>query len=117
MEKKTILMASGLMMMMMLILSATTARAELCQESLISLLPCMPYLMGSHPPTPSAYCCIGVQAVAKKAMTSEALKTLCVCFKNAANRLGVKDDRAEQLPNLCKINVPIPIKPDVDCNK
>ncbi|KAG6641831.1 hypothetical protein I3843_09G098800 [Carya illinoinensis] len=116
MEKKTILMASGLMMMMLL-LSATTARADLCQDALTALLPCMSFLTGSNPPTPSANCCLGAKEVLNKATTSEDRKDLCVCFKKAAAQDGVKSDRAEQLPDLCKIKSPVPIKPDVDCNK
>ncbi|XP_040995051.1 non-specific lipid-transfer protein B-like [Juglans microcarpa x Juglans regia] len=116
MEKKTIITAFGLMMMM-LILSATTARADLCQDALKALLPCMPFLTGSDPPTPSANCCLGASEVLNKATTTEDRKALCVCFKNGAAQDGVKSDRAEQLPDLCKIKVPVPIKPDVDCKK
>ncbi|XP_041023151.1 non-specific lipid-transfer protein A-like isoform X1 [Juglans microcarpa x Juglans regia] len=117
MEKKTILTAFGLMMMM-LILSATIARADLCQDALTTLLPCMPFLTGSDQElAPSPTCCLGASELLNKATTSDDLKALCVCFKNAAAQDGVKSDRAELLPNLCKIKVPVPIKPDVDCNK
>ncbi|KAG6695459.1 hypothetical protein I3842_09G098200 [Carya illinoinensis] len=103
MEKQTILMASGLMMMM-LILSATTTKAYLCQAALKALLPCRPFLTGSNPPAPSDSCCLGAHEVLDKATSSQDINSLCACFKNA-------------LPNLCKVKVPFPIKPDVNCNK
>ncbi|KAG2688506.1 hypothetical protein I3843_09G099300 [Carya illinoinensis] len=116
MEKKTILMASGLMMIM-LILSATTARADLCPIAVKYLLPCMAFLTGSSPPPPGAGCCQGARDVLNMATTSADRKALCFCLKNLASQAGVLADRAEQLPDLCKIKVPVPIKPDVDCNK
>ncbi|KAG6641839.1 hypothetical protein CIPAW_09G101000 [Carya illinoinensis] len=116
MEKKTILMASGLMMMLF-ILSATTARADLCQDAVTSLMPCIAFLTGFSPPPPNAGCCQGARDVLNKATTSADRKALCVCLKNVASQDGILPDRAEQLPDLCKIKVPVPIKPDVDCNK
>ncbi|KAG2688501.1 hypothetical protein I3760_09G098100 [Carya illinoinensis] len=117
MEKQTILMASGLMMMM-LILSATTTKAYLCQAALKALLPCRPFLTGSNPPAPSDSCCLGAHEVMDKATSSQDINSLCACFKNAVAQDGINSDRAEQLPtNLCKVKVPFPIKPDVNCNK
>ncbi|XP_041023524.1 non-specific lipid-transfer protein 4-like [Juglans microcarpa x Juglans regia] len=116
MEKKTNLMAFGLMMMM-LILSATTARADLCQDALKALMPCMAFLTGFSPPPPNAGCCQGAQDVLSKATTSADRKALCVCFKNVIGQGGILPDRAEQLPDLCKVKTPVPIRSDVDCNK
>jgi hypothetical protein len=31
--------------------------------------------------------------------------------------MGVKPERAKQISNLCKIDVPVPIDPNVDCSK
>jgi len=73
--------------------------------------------VGSAPPTllPVAY--VGAQNVLKQAATSEIRKTLCECFKKIGKDMGVKPERAKQISNLCKIDVPVPIDPNVDCSK
>lgn len=88
-----------------------------CQDAVTALLPCQSFLVGSGPATPTAACCLGAQNVLKQATTIVVRKTLCECFKKAGTEMGVKPERAKQIPNLCKIDVPVPIDPNVDCSK
>ncbi|XP_059440681.1 non-specific lipid-transfer protein A-like [Corylus avellana] len=88
-----------------------------CMSALISLLPCQSFLVGSGPASPTAACCLGAQNVLNQATTPESRKVLCECFKKAGKDMGVKPEKAKQIPDLCKIDVPVPIDPDVDCSK
>ncbi|GMN36433.1 hypothetical protein TIFTF001_006016 [Ficus carica] len=88
-----------------------------CQDAVPMLLPCQMFLKGSPPPTPSINCCLGVQKVFQQANTTEIRRNLCECFKKAAIEFGVDPARARQLPELCKIDIPFPIDPNIDCTK
>ncbi|KAL5840321.1 hypothetical protein ACOSQ4_012929 [Xanthoceras sorbifolium] len=44
-------------------------------------------------------------------------REICECFKKAAPAMGVDPAKAEALPGLCGVQLPFPIKPDIDCTK
>jgi hypothetical protein len=105
--------------LMFLVLNASGRPSDdiTCKDAVTALLPCQSFLVGSGPTTPTAACCVGAQNVLKQAATSEVRKALCECFKKAGKEMGVKPERAKQIPDLCKIDVPVPIDPNVDCSK
>ncbi|XP_062161005.1 non-specific lipid-transfer protein-like [Alnus glutinosa] len=105
--------------LMFLVLNASGRPSDdiSCKDAVTALLPCQSFLVGSAPPPPTAACCVGAQNVLKQAATSEVRKALCECFKKVGKEMGVKPERAKQIPNLCKFNVPVPIDLNVDCSK
>ncbi|KAB1221744.1 Non-specific lipid-transfer protein [Morella rubra] len=107
--------------LMVLVLNATAISPNdiTCADAVKALLPCQSFLVGTGPVTapPSSDCCQGAQSVLKEANTPETLRALCVCFKDAAKKLGVNPDRAGSIPKFCDMKVPVPIDPDVDCTK
>lgn len=96
--------------------SASRVHAMSCSQAVTTLMPCLPFAVGSDP-KPTAPCCLGVKTVNDQATTKEDRRALCECFKKAAPALGVKPEKVKQLPDLCGIKVPVPIDPNIDCNK
>ncbi|KEH33556.1 putative plant lipid transfer protein/Par allergen [Medicago truncatula] len=80
-----------------------------CSEAISSLLPCLPFLEGSLPATPSSDCCTGATNLFNKANTIPARKSVCQCLQNASPKLWIHSERAKQLPKLCHINLFFPI--------
>ncbi|KAJ7967757.1 Non-specific lipid-transfer protein [Quillaja saponaria] len=97
--------------LLLLVISAIT-----CKEAIRSLAPCVPFLEGSGPEQPTVSCSTGAQDLFKKATTPETRRALCDCLKNAAAQLLIKQERAKLLPQLCKINLPVPIDPNINCS-
>ncbi|XP_045797842.1 non-specific lipid-transfer protein-like [Trifolium pratense] len=87
-----------------------------CQEALLSLLPCLPFLQGADPATPPSNCCAGANNLNQKAATTQIRRDICNCLKPAASRFGVHSDRSKQLPQLCNINLSFSFDPSIDCN-
>ncbi|CAK9181701.1 unnamed protein product [Ilex paraguariensis] len=87
-----------------------------CQNALVKLLPCEPFLVGSAESV-SVPCCQSVEALNQIATSKPERQSLCECFKKAAPAMGVKVDRAKELPDLCKVQVPVAIDPNINCNK
>ena len=117
MEKKMmgcLALAFGLMILV-LNASASPSNDITCQAAITDLMPCQPFLVGSGPATPSFTCCEGAQNILNQATTTATRRALCECFKNAAKAFGINPDRSKKLPQLCKINVPVPLDPNVDC--
>ncbi|OVA01117.1 Plant lipid transfer protein/Par allergen [Macleaya cordata] len=88
-----------------------------CEEAVSDLIPCATYLMGSGGPNPGSQCCASAQKLNKLASTTADRQSLCECLKQTGPSFGVKPERAKQLPVLCKLELNIPISPDVDCSK
>ncbi|KAL7130340.1 hypothetical protein ABFS83_13G127100 [Erythranthe nasuta] len=87
----------------------------LCTQALEYLMPCQPFLMGVGDITTA--CCLGAQALSHATSASPAdTKSVCQCLKQVASSVDVNQDKAKQLPQLCKISVPVPIQPDVNCD-
>ncbi|XP_059440656.1 non-specific lipid-transfer protein-like [Corylus avellana] len=119
MEKKMMGCAVWAFGLMFLVLNASGSPSNdiSCKDAITTLIPCQPFLVGSDPASPTAACCLGAQNVVKQATTPEARKALCECFKKSGKDMGVKPEKVKQIPDLCKIDVPVPIDPDVDCSK
>ncbi|KAK6124495.1 hypothetical protein DH2020_041748 [Rehmannia glutinosa] len=90
------------------------AKATSCTAALEYLMPCQPYLMGIGEITPT--CCQGVQALANATVTSADRKSVCECLKQAALSVNINQDKANQLPKLCNVDVPVPVQPNVNCD-
>lgn len=95
---------------------ANRVHAMSCQEAIVKLAPCQPFLIWGEA-KPTEPCCLSVKTVNDQAKTKEDRKALCECFKQAGPVMGVKPEKAKQLPDLCGIQVPVPIDPNVDCSK
>jgi len=80
------------------------------------LLPCLPFLEGSLPATPSSECCAGANNLFQMAKTTELRRYLCQCLKIVSSSLPFVSERSKQFPQLCHINVSVPIDPKIDCN-
>ncbi|KAK9224168.1 hypothetical protein WN944_012618 [Citrus x changshan-huyou] len=108
------LLAFGLVILVLAV-SASRVHAMSCSEAVTTLMPCVPFVVGSDP-RPTASCCLGVKTVNDQATTKEDRRALCECLKKAGPALGAKPEKAKQLPGLCGIKVPVPIDPNIDCN-
>ncbi|PWA57110.1 putative non-specific lipid-transfer protein 3 [Artemisia annua] len=88
-----------------------------CQGAITRMLPCQAYLMGVGGIT--VPCCQSAQTLSQVAKaTPENFKLVCQCLKQAALLMGINMGRAQQIPQLCHIDVAAGlIDPNVDCNK
>ncbi|XP_062014213.1 non-specific lipid-transfer protein AP10-like [Rosa rugosa] len=101
-----------------IVLNASPPNGDItCQTALLVLMPCKPYLESSGPPTPSVFCCKGVQNVTAQATTTEIRRSLCECFKQAAASMSIDPKKLKQLPQFCQVSVPVPLDPSIDCSK
>ncbi|KAJ7967750.1 Non-specific lipid-transfer protein [Quillaja saponaria] len=106
---------------MLLVISGGHADAITCNEAIRSLAPCVPFLEGSGPEQqPTASCCTGAQDFSQKATNPETRRALCDCLKNATASSpavpNIKQERVKNLPQLCKISLPVPLDPNILCN-
>lgn len=85
-----------------------------CTEAITRLLACEAYLTGFSDIT--VPCCEAAASLNHDATTTDDRKALCKCFEKSGPGLGVKEDRAKQLPQLCNINIPVPIDLSVNCD-
>ncbi|XP_057811270.1 non-specific lipid-transfer protein 1-like [Salvia miltiorrhiza] len=99
-----------------LVIVAWAANAVSCPQAVTMLLPCRDYLVN-----PSAKltvpCCEAASMLDGMVHSKSDIKVLCSCFKQAATALHVIVDRAKSIPQICHIQVPVPIDPHVDCNR
>ncbi|KAL4653558.1 hypothetical protein ACB092_01G312700 [Castanea dentata] len=95
--------------LMILILNATASPLNLitCQEA---------FDQHTSVTSPSQTCREGAKLIMKQDNTPELRKGLCFCLRSIAIYLDFDPDRAKQLSPLCKLDVPIPIDPNEDCN-
>ncbi|XP_050206649.1 non-specific lipid-transfer protein A-like [Mercurialis annua] len=114
MEKKLMI----IIMVFALVMSKKIENVEgiTCPEAVATLNPCLPFLTGASP-SPTGPCCLAVDRVNQGATTREIRRQLCDCFKQASRSFGVKADKAKQIPDLCHVQVPVPIDPSIDCTK
>ncbi|KAJ8758920.1 hypothetical protein K2173_002699 [Erythroxylum novogranatense] len=103
-------------MFLLLVTASKLGAAITCSEAVTTLLPCLPYLVGSPDVQPTAACCIAVKSVNDQASTREVRRDLCKCFQSAAKSFPVDPDKAKAIPDLCHVQVPVPIDPTIDCN-
>ncbi|KDP45156.1 hypothetical protein JCGZ_15021 [Jatropha curcas] len=105
--------AFGLIVLLMS--SAKTVHGITCGGALIALQPCLSFLVGIDP-SPDASCCQAVASINQQANTKEIRQQLCQCFKQSGSSFGVQPEKAKQIPDLCHVQVPVPIDPNVDCS-
>ena len=118
MEKNTmscLVLALGLMIILVLSASASPSNGITHEEALKQLISYNPYFLGFGP-SPSPICCEGVQNVSQQANTTTIHMSLCECFETATKAFQIIPERLIQLPQLCKVEVPVPLDPTVDCN-
>ncbi|CAN0892619.1 Non-specific lipid-transfer protein Cw18 [Linum grandiflorum] len=87
-----------------------------CSSTLLQLLPCLTYIT-KQTPSPSPQCCSNVKLLNDEANTTPIRQQICTCIKSAAIAYHVDPIAAKGLPDLCHVNVPVPIDPNVDCSK
>lgn len=85
-----------------------------CMQAVEYLMPCQSFLMGFGSITTA--CCAGAQGLAKVTTSAADTKSACECLKQVAVWVNVNHDKAEQLPQLCNVKVPVPVQPDVNCD-
>ncbi|XP_072962668.1 non-specific lipid-transfer protein-like [Typha angustifolia] len=96
--------------------AAAAATAVSCSDAVNALIPCGAYLIGTGATGPSLQCCKSAQALEKMATTVAMRRQLCQCLKDTGPSFGVKPERARRLPPFCKLNLNIPISPNVNCS-
>ncbi|RHN66720.1 putative plant lipid transfer protein/Par allergen [Medicago truncatula] len=117
--KKNVSLFVPLMVLSMLMttLYASQINDITCSEAISSLLPCLPFLEGSLPATPSTDCCAGATNLFHKVDTTKIQrKNICHCLKNTSTKFGVNSKRSKQLPQLCHINLSFSVDTKIDCN-
>ncbi|CAI8586902.1 unnamed protein product [Vicia faba] len=116
--KRSISLLNVVMILNMLVTTLDARKIDVitCPDALLSLLPCLPYLQGTGPATPTSACCAGANNLNQKADTTQSRRDVCNCLKPAASRFGVNPDRSKQLPRLCNINLSVSFDPSIDCN-
>ena len=65
---------------------------------------------------PNPTCCKGAENVPQQANTTTIRSSLCACFETAPNIFQFIPEILKQFPQLCKIEVLIPLDPTMDCN-
>ncbi|KAL0290045.1 UNVERIFIED_CONTAM: hypothetical protein Sangu_2590700 [Sesamum angustifolium] len=104
------------MVFLAMVVGRGTAEIQ-CTDAVTQLLPCEAFLLGGGT-TPSAGCCAAVQSLDKIATASQDdRKAICQCFKDTARSFPVNQGNAQQLPQLCHVNVNVDIGPNVDCDR
>lgn len=88
-----------------------------CQDAIARMLPCQGFLIGIG--DISVACCQSAQSLSQIANTNPQDRTsICQSLKQAANVIGINVARAQQIPQLCQIDLASGlIDPNVDCNK
>ncbi|KAI4295974.1 hypothetical protein L6164_035967 [Bauhinia variegata] len=108
-------MAIGLLAVAMSV-SASEVNEISCSQALEDMVPCQDYLKGSGPDQPPSACCQNADSLFKQATSTQMRRDLCNCLKDSAIKIGVNVDRASKLAPSCKISLPFPIDPKLDCN-
>ncbi|WCJ18126.1 hypothetical protein M5689_000502 [Euphorbia peplus] len=116
MERKSMVMGVLGFGLILLGTSVSNVSAISCQEALATLNPCLSFLVGTNPMSSPA-CCLGVEKVKEEATTAQIRRDLYSCFKQAAASFGLIAGKAKQIPDLCHVQVPVPIDPNIDCSK
>ena len=90
------------------------SNAITCQEAVMKIAPCQLFLTGHSDITP--FCCDAVQSLNTDLVTRDDRKAVCECFKQVARAIGVIDDKARKIPQLCGLVLAVPIDSSTDCN-
>ncbi|XP_031112305.1 non-specific lipid-transfer protein 4-like [Ipomoea triloba] len=106
----------ALCVVLFLVAAPVSQATVTCGSVLSTLKPCISYLQGSGGPSPPGDCCGGVKSLAGAASSKPDKQTACGCLKTAAQKLKVKTNRAQTLPQDCGVSLSVPISPSVDCS-
>nr|KYP62934.1 Non-specific lipid-transfer protein AP10 [Cajanus cajan] len=87
-----------------------------CNEALTYLLPCEPFMLNLGPLEPSSQCCGGLVAIFLKTKKLGVRRSMCQCIKKSTLEAGIKHERAQLLPQFCKIHFAFPITPNANCS-
>ncbi|XP_050371572.1 non-specific lipid-transfer protein-like [Argentina anserina] len=111
-------MAFAGLVTMVIVLNASPTIGE-CYGALVELLPCATFVMGPGLRQPPEMCCSGMQHVVAGADTTEKRRSLCQCLKDHAVAASVKVDPAKikHATEVCGVEIPILLDPNVDCSK
>ncbi|KAL6278300.1 hypothetical protein ACE6H2_021901 [Prunus campanulata] len=100
-----------------MVVGAPLAQAVIpCSRVSQSVGPCISYLKkGGAVPVP---CCNGIRSLIALAGTTPDRQAVCRCLVATAKSVtGIKGDLVSGLPGACKVRLPYPIGPNVDCNR
>lgn len=100
-----------------LIIASPAVDAVSCGDAISALIPCGSFLVGSGAAKPSKECCTSAQSLNKLTTTTADRRAVCECFVKSGPSFGVKPERTKLLPSLCKLNINIPISPNLNCSK
>lgn len=101
--------------LLILAMNANQASGISCVDAITRLMPCLPFLLSTSSSV-TVPCCEGAASLSQLVGSDRVeLKSMCECLKQTATSMRVNVDRAEQLPQLCNITVPVPIDPNVNC--
>ncbi|KAI3503334.1 hypothetical protein L1887_31774 [Cichorium endivia] len=103
-----------LAMIAMTLLMVHQTQAINCGDLVSMLQPCVGYLQSGG--TPTGACCNGAKRLVAATQSQVDRRTACNCAKRAAAQFRVRPDMASSLPGRCRINSPVPINPNVNCN-
>ncbi|KAL0398802.1 UNVERIFIED_CONTAM: hypothetical protein Sradi_2223500 [Sesamum radiatum] len=98
------------------LISSTPALTEAisCTQALQFLIPCQSFLLGVG--EISSPCCVGAQSLARATISSKDQETVIQCLQQVALTVTVNLDNAKQLPQLCKIDGPVPEQLNINCD-
>ncbi|WJX67343.1 hypothetical protein P8452_51818 [Trifolium repens] len=116
MKASCVAASSTTTILLLLLLFISSSKAKLvCNDVITFLTPCITYLKGVDP-TPSFFCCEGAKNIVLASRKSmEDKMVTCDCLKETAAFINPKQDRANDLPNKCRIEFPYQISPTFDC--
>ncbi len=106
----------GLMVLALIIASPAEAKVS-CGDAVSALIPCGSFLLGRGAPKPTSECCTSAQGLKKLMTTTADRREVCKCFEESGPSFGIKPARGKLLPSLCKLNISMPINPNVNCSK
>ncbi|MQM22981.1 hypothetical protein Taro_056041 [Colocasia esculenta] len=104
-------------MALLLLLCSRPTVAISCGDAVSAVAPCGGYLVGVGEANPTPQCCQSVQSLSREASTPPARKELCECFKETGPSFGVRPDRVRSMLAFCKLQLNLPISPNVDCDQ
>ncbi|KAI3680476.1 hypothetical protein L6452_35247 [Arctium lappa] len=109
--------SSTWVLIIFLFLAMNGANAIFCQEAVARMLPCQGFLMGIGQINDP--CCQSAQSLSEIAQTTPEERTsVCQCFKQVAALMGINMTKAQEIPQLCHIDLDAGlIDPNVDCKK
>lgn len=100
------------------IVGYTAVRAlPTCTTMASNVTPCAPYLTDMAAAPPRA-CRDGVKKLLDMAGNKADRQGICKCLKSqAANIHNLNTTRVSELPAMCDVKVPVPLGPNIDCDK